>query len=63
MEQPVFPEELRYIWEWYLELKGDNTLSFQEIQSWAELTQQVPEAWEVELLKSLDRLYWRTINV
>ena len=61
-EQPEFPEELRYIWEWYLEMRGREPLTFSEMQSWATLTHQKPLAWEVDLVRTLDRLYWRTIN-
>lgn len=61
-EQPDFPEELRYIWEWYLEMRSGEPLTFTEIKSWAELTQQTLLAWEVDLVRTLDKLYWRVIG-
>jgi len=60
-EQPDFPEELRYIWEWFLEVKGGEPLNFTEMKSWSDLTQQTLLAWEVDLIKTLDRLYWRVL--
>lgn len=61
-EQPDFPEELRYIWEWYLEIRTGDPLTFTEIKSWAELTHQPLLVWEVDLLRTLDRIYWRMMS-
>jgi hypothetical protein len=61
-EQPDFPEEFRYIWDWYLEMRSGDPLTFTEIKSWSELTHQTLLAWEVDLVRTLDRLYWRTIS-
>lgn len=61
-DQPDFPEELRYIWDWYLEMRSGEPLTFTEIKSWAELTQQTLLAWEVDLVRMLDKLYWRVIS-
>ena len=32
-------------------------LSFSEIRAWANLTKIEPEAWEVDVIKQLDRAY------
>ena len=37
-------------------------LTFTEIANWSKLTQQNLLAWEVDLLRTLDRLYWSVIN-
>ncbi len=62
VEQPPFPEELRYIWNWYLEMRTGEWLTFTEIKSWADLTSQSIKAWEVDLIRTLDRLYWSVIH-
>lgn len=61
-EQPEFPEDLRYLWEWYGEVKGPEVFSFVELKAWSELTLQKPKAWEVDVMKTLDRVYWKTIH-
>lgn len=60
-EQPDLPEELRYLWEWYLELRSSQLLTFSEIHFWSELTQKRLRGWEVELLRILDRIYWNVL--
>jgi hypothetical protein len=62
-DQPELPEELQYLWEWFLELRsGEGMLTFTEIRSWSELTKQPLLAWEVDLLRALDRIYWRVFS-
>jgi hypothetical protein len=57
------PEELQYLWEWYLELRNvEGALTFTEIRNWTELTKQPLLAWEVDLLRAIDRIYWRVIS-
>lgn len=58
LDQPEFPEELRYIWEWYLDLRTGESLTFTEISNWARLMRISVLSWEVDLLKTLDRVYW-----
>ena len=57
-EQPEFPEELRYIYNWYLEMRSADHLSYNEIECWGRLTSQTLLAWEVDLVRTMDRLYW-----
>lgn len=37
-------------------------LTFTEIENWGKLTHQTLLAWEVDLVRTLDRLYWREMN-
>lgn len=32
-------------------------LSYSEIKAWSELTKTEPEAWEVDVIKQIDRVY------
>jgi hypothetical protein len=61
-EQPEFPEELRYIYDWYLEVKDVKQLTFTEIKNWSELSRTNIMAWEVDILKNIDRIYWNVVN-
>lgn len=58
-EAPSLPEGLSYVWLWYMELASGEYLSFTEIKAWAELNGLQPFPWEVKLIKSLDRVYWK----
>ncbi|MGI0119685.1 phage tail assembly chaperone [Zooshikella sp. RANM57] len=61
-EQPECPRELEYILQWWLEVRGSEPLTFTELQNWSQLTHKNLRAWEVDLIRSLDRIYWNTIN-
>lgn len=37
-------------------------LSFSEIKAWAELTHSEPTAWEVGVIKQIDRVYLTEAN-
>jgi len=56
------PEELGYIWAWFLELRTAEPLAYSEIASWAALTRTNVLPWEVRLLRSLDRLFQRVLH-
>ena len=58
VEQPDFPNDLRYVWRYYLEVRGSSQLTWLELNSWASLTQPDLHGWEAELIKKLDGLYW-----
>ncbi|MGI9277483.1 MAG: phage tail assembly chaperone [Endozoicomonas sp.] len=61
-DQPPLPEELAYLWEWFLELRTSEALTFTEIHYWTQLTQKRIRGWEVDVLRSIDRIYWRVMN-
>ncbi|WP_442478204.1 phage tail assembly chaperone [Vibrio quintilis] len=55
-EHPEVPDELKYLWEWFQELHSGEALSFSEIHSWALMTRRCLRGWEVDVLRSLDRI-------
>jgi len=62
LDGPPFPEELRYLHDWLLQLHGRSGLGFggiaplshQEVEAWARLRDVAPEPHEVEALMVLD---------
>jgi hypothetical protein len=64
------PEELRYIWEWFLKLNryrqgsgyGVNPLEPTQYEAWARLEHVAIETWEFEVLTSLDHLFVQHCN-
>lgn len=64
--EPVdIPGCLHYLMGWFCELSGGRgyaesgplPLNYSEIRAWAELTKTDPTAWEVEVIKKIDRIY------
>lgn len=55
LDQPPFPEDIGYLWKWFLELQGSAELTYTEIKNWSELTGREILAWEVDVLKALHR--------
>ena len=59
------PDCLMYLWGWFCDLSnsrqygeaGPMALTYSEIQAWANLTKNEPAAWEVEVLKKIDRVF------
>lgn len=56
------PEELKYIWEMFQDLRGTEPLNFTEIQNWSVLKRVELEAREVDLLRSIDLIFWRVLH-
>lgn len=62
--------ELIHTWALFLELNsarsyngfGPNPLTYTEILSWSQLMRTDLAPWEVETLKSLDRLWLETVG-
>lgn len=56
-EQGTLPDEIRYIWNWFLELKvkGED-LTFLEIKSWSELKLINLKPFEATALRMLDKI-------
>lgn len=61
-EKAVCPAPFRYLWDYYLEIKMDGFLTHTEIKDWAELLHINITHWEVRILKTLDRIYWKQLN-
>ena len=64
-EEPPFPDSLRYLWEWFVQLSdgrgssgfGPNPLSWPDFDAWSRLMRVTPDVWEVTALRKLDTAY------
>jgi len=62
LEEPEFPEELAYLWDWHTELSlargegfsGAAALTYTDIEAWTRLMDTHPEPHEVQALLILD---------
>lgn len=57
LEGPEFPEIVRHVWDWFLELnsaRGEGGISYSEIKAWLELTGRSITPFEVQLIKKID---------
>lgn len=61
-EEPDFPNELNYLWVWHRQLLGVQPLSMSELKAWNDLLQVELAGWEVEVLLSLDTIFWSERN-
>lgn len=66
MEGPEFPEQLRYLWEWYKQQlyaqsgvneHGFCPLTHTTIRHWAENMDEHPKPHEIEALLLIDKAY------
>jgi hypothetical protein len=57
-DQPALDKDVEYLLDWYFEIRGDTTLTFTEINSWASLMNIKLLPYEVQIIIKLDRLYW-----
>lgn len=58
-EAPPLPEGLLYLWDIYSELFTGETLTFTELGEWSRVMGISLEGWEAQLIKELDRDFWR----
>lgn len=61
-DAPEMPQELGYLWEWFREVFTGQPLTFGEMESWSNMTGKRLRGWEAELIKSLDRIFWKVQN-
>ena len=61
-EVPPCPEELNYIWLWFREVCSGERLTYQELHYWMKVTGLPVKAWEIDIIRSLDRIYWGVRN-
>lgn len=67
---PPIPEDMEYLWEWFIELdasRGNNgfgisSLTYTEILAWATLTGRRPAPWEIAVIHRLDSVRIRVAN-
>lgn len=62
LEKPEFPSELFYLWEWHCKMGSNQPLTNLELKAWCDLMKIDLHIWEVEVLHSLDRIYWEVAN-
>lgn len=64
--EPELPGAAAHVWLWFLELGaargstgfGPAPLSYRDIADWSRLMHIEPSAWEVTLLRDLDRAFF-----
>jgi len=61
-DAPEMPQELGYLWEWFREVFTGRELTYGEMESWSRMTGKRLRGWEAELIKSLDRIFWKVQN-
>lgn len=59
-EQPRFPDEVQYLWEWYLDMKQGATITFSEIRHWAALRKVRLQQREIAALRRLEQEWSRS---
>lgn len=71
LESPTpFPVALSHIWSAFISLSnsrsagfsGPNPITYEQIKAWKELTETPLDAWEVEAVVGLDRVYMGVAN-
>lgn len=50
------------MWAWYLEVRANGALTYQEVESWQRLTKKHLHVWEVDVLMQIDSIYWKVAN-
>lgn len=61
-EAPPMPEELQYIWDLHREVFTGEPLTYGELESWSNMTGKSLQGWEAELIRSIDRIFWKVQN-
>lgn len=59
LEQEELPECLAHIWLYYNEVFTGEALTYSELYSWSRMTRRNLSAFEVDLIKSLERAWYR----
>lgn len=59
---PEPPSELVYLYGWFREVFTGEALTYNEIEAWSRLTRRSTEPFEVEVLKTLENIYWQVTN-
>ena len=56
LEGPPLPDEVAYLWQWFCDMVGGESLTHTEISAWSELNRIHLEPREVEVIRQLDRI-------
>lgn len=70
LEVGEIPEELKYIWYWFLMLHnnrsssgfGSNPITYQDMWFYFQLEGIEPESWEIDLIKQFDNIYMQNMS-
>ena len=65
LEPADLPAGIEYLWGFFCELSngrdygeaGPKPISWSDLQAWADLTKSDPTAWEVDVIKNIDRVF------
>lgn len=61
-EQPPLPEELAYLWGWFVEISSAGDFTWSNLKAWSDLNRVVLDRDETRLLSKLNALYLSAIN-
>lgn len=54
LQHKEMPEELAYVWEWFLELKRSAKITWMELAAWSNLKKLSITPFEADLIMNLD---------
>ena len=64
-QEPVFPDALLYLWEWFVAISngrgssgfGANAITWSDLAAWSQLMRIELDRWEVTMLRRLDIVF------
>jgi hypothetical protein len=70
LRPPPFPQQLKYVWEMFLDMhkgrgegfSGPTALTWEAIAAWCNLTDTVLSSTELRIIKTLDRVWLETMR-
>ena len=62
LDLPPIPKSIGYIWKWFCECRAGERLTYQELESWSNLTKKNLSIFEVETIMHLETLYLKTTH-
>lgn len=57
LQGPQLPEELKYLYEWFIELWSGQMITWTELKAWGEIKGVLPAPWEADLLRKMARIW------
>ena len=59
---PDAPEELRYLWAYYCQIKRGQALTWQELQAWSQMVGIPLHGWESETIMRIESAVQRAMT-
>lgn len=56
LEEPSIPERFDKVWDVYWEIRNGESITYQELRSYIELSGDVLTPWEVEQIRFIDKI-------